>query len=751
MKSILILTSATLAVAQTSTSRAPCAIIASRLADPVASVVPAVEAFNCLDSVPVDTEGNSKLIDQLKQVWQFHSEIGWLKNPGNDWEYGPLDIMGELDEIKSNLGSYESEYAVQLAIQNITIRTGNFHFSYYPDILQIFNFQRRFRVASISTDGKALPKLYVHEDVAALTDGDDSVSDIKSINGMNPYDFLMENAHSQYIDSDGRMNRMFAKGDTDHDGAFALQTKYDGNSTDVVWTNSSEASVLNIAVSKLNFEGVVDGETFFKKFCTGALTGAKSSSSSDKEKEVISPGILGPVPTIPIGTYHLGPRAKRQNIPSIGAYASAVAEAKTGTVAGYFLTGSGFSDVAVLKIISFSNPDETKFTETDFNNDFQATIESFLQKCISENKQKLIIDLRENGGGNANLLIDAFMQLFPDMDPFSAQRYRTTEAFTKIGDAINEVYTNSELANKFQTGFDIDIQKVEIFRYWAWWHFRTAKGNNFDSWDQFNGPLDLNNDRFTTTFRYNYSNADRLSILPDGFNFVEGSRPTAFQPSNVVMFTDALCGSSCASFHEELKNIAGVKAVTVGGRPQNKPIQTITGSKGGEVIPLINFVKVAFNVLNVSSTIGLTSVKSDDDSITAVADVPNVAIRVGDSSSRAQSQDQVRKGDRTATPLQYIYEAADCRIFYTAESYAKPVEAWKQVWSAHLDNSKCVEGSTGHKSSISGGYKPYGSTQLNSEDEPPGSGSDSGKNAANSIKQEPLGIALLAVLLALII
>jgi hypothetical protein len=47
------------------------------------------------------------------------------------------------------------------------------------------------------------------------------------------------------------------------------------------------------------------------------------------------------------------------------------------------------------------------------------------------------------------------------------------------------------------------------------------------------------------------------------------------------MFTDALCGSSCASFHEELKNIAGVKAVTVGGRPENKPIQTITGSKGG--------------------------------------------------------------------------------------------------------------------------------------------------------------------------
>ncbi|KAF0314955.1 peptidase s41 family protein [Colletotrichum asianum] len=199
MKKALILASAALVAAQSGTSQPPCAVVASKLASPSASV----------------------LIDQLKQVWQLHSETVWLKNPGNDWEYGPLDIMDELDMVKSNLASYESEYAVQLAIQKITVRTGNFHFNYYPDILQIFNFRRRFNVASISSDGKTLPKLYVHGDVVALADGDDGVSDIKSINGMSPYDFLKANLYSQYINSDGRMNNMFSKGDTDHLGAFA--------------------------------------------------------------------------------------------------------------------------------------------------------------------------------------------------------------------------------------------------------------------------------------------------------------------------------------------------------------------------------------------------------------------------------------------------------------------------------------------------------------------------------------------------
>jgi hypothetical protein len=216
------------------------------------------------------------------------------------------------------------------------------------------------------------------------------------------------------------------------------------------------------------------------------------------------------------------------------------------------------------------------------------------------------------------------------------------------------------------------------------------------------------------------------------------------------MFTDALCGSSCASFHEELKNIAGVRAVTVGGLPENKPIQTVTGSKGGEVIPMFTFPQYASNLLNISSDIGLSGVKSDDATLSTIADVPRIAVRAGDGSSRVQSQDQIRKGDRTATPLQFIYEAADCKVFYTAESYSDPDAAWKQAWDAFVDNSKCVQGSTGHKSSISGGFKPFGAAGLTANDQPdpaPSSGNGDKQSAGTSLRSSSLFAVLVAAAL----
>lgn len=492
-KSTLLLAAAALVGAQ---SNQPCATVSAALSQ--ASVIPAQAAFDCLDSVPVDTQGNSKLIDQLKQVWQFQSELVWLKNPGNDWEFGPLDIIGELDKIKNSLNSFRSEYAVQLAIQNITIRTGNFHFNYMPDILQVFSFIRPFNVGSVSSDGTSLPKMYVYDDIEPLASGSKDVSEIQSINGQNPYDFLRANSWGQYIDSDGLINNMFAKGDTQHPGAFAQQAKFDGNNTEIKWANGSSTSFRNLAGSSYSFRGVTDGKTFFQKFCTGSISGIDADSASTKGP--VSPHAPGPIPTIP-EIYHT--RTKRDTIPT-SAYPSAVARDPSGVVAGYFLNGNGYQDVAVLKIISFSNPD-SKTNSTKFNNGFQSTVKNFLSQCISQKKQKLIIDLRENGGGATSLLLDTFMQLFPSMEPFSGQRYRATDAFNKIGDGINEIYNSPDLARQYSRLVQETIQNGDEFRFWSWWHFRRGNGTNFASWNEFKGPLDLNSDKFTVTMRYNVS------------------------------------------------------------------------------------------------------------------------------------------------------------------------------------------------------------------------------------------------------
>ncbi len=149
-----------------------------------------------------------------------------------------------------------------------------------------------------------------------------------------------------------------------------------------------------------------------------------------------------------------------------------------------------------------------------------------------------------------------------------------------------------------------------------------------------------------------------------------------------------------------------------------------------EVRPLFHWQSFAEIALNLSTALSLSSYSDNDATLSAVANVPQVLARAGDESSRLQSQDQVRKGDASGTPLQYIYEASDCKIFYTAKTYADPDAAWKQAWDAFQDDSKCVEGSTGHASSISGGFKAYGAGELRAEDQPTGNGGGGGGDAS---------------------
>ncbi|KAA8644776.1 hypothetical protein EYZ11_005133 [Aspergillus tanneri] len=668
----------------------PCARVSHLLRNSDSDYIPAEIAYKCLASVPVAVEADQKLIDELKLLWEWHSEVGWLKNPPSSWELGSVDLLAELDKIRENLGSYGSEYDVQLAIQKLAIRTGNFHFNYQPDILQVFSFYRSFAIATVSEDGTKMPLTYVAEDLI-LKEDDDSIriSPISMVNGQDVQKFLNWVASaSQYTDPDARYNNvMYKANQISSAGSFRNQESYQGPVSNVTFANGTSQVFTNLAYSNLDFTEVTSGKTFFQQFCTGKVSGIETLLSSKKSPP------------------HRW--SKRQTILHDD-YPKPVVEHSRGAVAGYFMTISGFTDVAVLKIISFDPEDDTL-------SEFQKTVKQFLAKCTQANKKKLIIDLRENGGGSTSLLLDTFMQLFPDITPFSGQRYRAQEQFKLIGDTVSALWNNKRgraLAN-FQTAMDQGFSSD--LRYWTYWNFLDTNGETFSTWDDLYGPHEFNGDNFTSIIRYNLSNSNPTSVLVPNFTFLEHSSTSTppFKADNIVIFSDGLCGSSCASFHEELKNIAGVKAVAVGGRAQTGPMQTIGGTKGGEVIPLVS---VSFGV---SQLLNLTNILStgdlDQPIIQRLLNTDQVFNRAGDTISRLQVQDQVRKGDKSQTPLQYIYEAADCRLWYTAKMLLNPEEAWAAAWNAHTERTMCVEGSTNHSSSISGGFKPYGPRPLDGE------------------------------------
>lgn len=432
------LASAALAVALPSTSQTasstpssipsgttePCAVVSRLLESSDTGFITAESAYKCLKSVPVAVKDDEELIDQLKLLWEWHSETGWLKSPPSTWDLGPLDLIGELDKIKKKLSSYDSEYDVQMAIYRLTVRSGNYHFNYLPDILQVFGFQRPVGVATIADDGSSVPKTYVIQDLLAQEEDDDiNISPIKSINGQDVQKYLEWVAdESQYGNADARYNKVTYKGrEIGSQGTFAVQESYQGAFTNLTFVNGTRRNVVNAAATVQNFTGITSGKDFFRAFCTGDISGYEANVESMKTNRYSK----------------AAPRRrweKRQVIPSDG-YPKPIVEHSKGAVAGYFLTGSGLTDVAVLKIITFEPEDST-------HREFQSVIRRFLEKCTRANKKKLVIDLRENGGGETALLLDAFMQLFPDKEPFSAQRYRAQEQFQLIGEAVDAIWTN---------------------------------------------------------------------------------------------------------------------------------------------------------------------------------------------------------------------------------------------------------------------------------------------------------------------
>jgi hypothetical protein len=78
----------------------------------------------------------------------------------------------------------------------------------------------------------------------------------------------------------------------------------------------------------------------------------------------------------------------------------------------------------------------------------------------------------------------------------------------------------------------------------------------------------------------------------------------------------------------------------------------------------------------------------------------------------------IADGDKTRTPLQFVYEAADCRLWYQEEHMQRIQSLWITVAAQAFGlggatpYSLCVEGSTGHPTSLSGNAQLFGNGQI---------------------------------------
>ena len=162
--------------------------------------------------------------------------------------------------------------------------------------------------------------------------------------------------------------------------------------------------------------------------------------------------------------------------------------------------------------------------------------------------------------------------------------------------------------------------------------------------------------------------------------------------------TDGTCASTCSIFAELMKK-QGVRSIAFGGRPQYGPMQALGGVKGGQYLslPLLHrYISSAYDLAVNASQAGspiLTPEQLARFEEIAPPDPKNFSLRINRiGNGGVNFRNAYREGD-DVTPLQFIYEAADCRIFYTAENYIDPATSWLAAANAMLNNGSCVRDS----------------------------------------------------------
>jgi hypothetical protein len=140
---------------------------------------------------------------------------------------------------------------------------------------------------------------------------------------------------------------------------------------------------------------------------------------------------------------------------------------------------------------------------------------------------------------------------------------------------------------------------------------------------------------------------------------------------------------------EMMRHEAGVKVVAAGGRPNNGPMQAPSGNRGAamqstdELDANIDLAQRIYRSANFTDAEIFDALPNRTEALDVYVTFASINLR-----------DQVRKDE--TIPLQFEYQAADCRIWYTPQTIYNYTALWQYAADAIWSNKPlCVPGSTG--------------------------------------------------------
>ena len=430
-------------------------------------------------------------------------------------------------------------------------------------------------------------------------------------------------------------------------------------------------------------EGFTDGESLYQRWLSGTPSTPNAAAAPASPSDPPTPGYPPPIYRAP-----------------------------GNVIGGYYLDGQ-YSDVAVLSVPSFVSAESQEIP-------FQQVGEKFLAAARAAGKKKLIIDVSANGGGTILQGYDLYKQLFPKgVGHAAADRFRDFES-TKL---LTEYYSRAsqslprelvdEDVNATLYGLEVDVVS-SVFNYQT---DLDVNSKNFRNWQAKYGPgVSQKGDQFSNLFRWNLS--DVLTPYNSGGIYVHGYGPLAnytaqqqpFATEDIVVVTDGYCASTCTIFSELMRQRAGVKYISLGGRAKSGITQAVGGVKGTNDLPwdyIQYLTQLAVTNLTTSAAearkLNQTELGDYWDNTPFNRQAPSTSININ-------FRDGIRDGDKSQTPLQFVYEPSDCRILYTKAMTVDVTAIWKAVAdSAFGGTNHCISGSLG-------GYRKMAKREMTAED-----------------------------------
>ncbi|KAL6720537.1 hypothetical protein ACLMJK_002461 [Lecanora helva] len=658
-------------------------------------------AYQCLLSAPFNSTVALEFLQYYNDTLQFQSTLTYLKNPPPSYQQPPVDLIGSLTSIQQRVqaGQFQTQYAFEVAVQEVVHAAHDDHLTLTAGILGAFTFGSPLRIVSASTDGIALPEIYIADDLIEAIDqnvSDWTPSAVSTINGQDVVAFLTQFA---VINTPGNVepqadwNDLMSSPAGDVQG---LYSAFEGNTIfypgeNITFNFANGSTTGNLPWLALYSSSVGDsppsistGQDLYDYFVLGEIPQSNSTAAAAASTTVAaaaSTSYAAASSTIAeaAATATDSTEATPSNWDYFPAYPNdpIVSQSNLGLLDGGVVSGYFLNDgiTAILSIPSFDVTVEAVAS-------FSTTIGDFLQKSENAGRTRVIVDLQRNDGGGNLLAIDAFKHFFPTIDPFGGSRLRAHPFADALGNTFTTYFTTQDIDPDFYDQLASDIWVAPVF-------LNAATGQNFTSWPEFFGPHLEHGDYFTTAQRNNLSSVifDENALGDDdesnglvvfGFANRTTTAPPPYKPEQLVLLTDAFCSSACATFVELMHHQAGVRTVVAGGRPELGPMQAVGGNRGAQ----------SYTAVDIDEEIEVAEILN-----TSVTDVlPDRSVGGYISFAEFNIKDAVRPGEQF--PLQFAYEAATCRIFYTQHTVYNYLNLWNYVVDAIWRNpALCVDGS----------------------------------------------------------